>query len=270
MRRTATPIVAPDTNGPVSIRATRGAQPACCFRVRQRQAALGYLRRWRPLTLVAAETWWRPRVDFCGIRAQSRVRVRERRAAYVSAGDRPVAAACVGIAHIASGCLTIAIAVAIAYTGFFPIDNGADAFVSQLNLGRPGGTPLPFPDFLISGPVFLVASLVVALGIMALGAVEVRIGRRALRGAGYFAALSFGIAWCIVSLLLANYLGFLLAGAAAVSARWARGWFQEMDSAAVNRRWTTPHRLKDWAHPDAPAAQAPSAADPGEPGVPLD
>ena len=185
----------------------------------------------------------------------------------MSAGHRPVAAACAGIAHIASGCLTIAIAIAIAYTGFFPVDNGADAFVSQLHLGRPGYSPVPFPDWLISGPVFLVASLVVALGILALGLVEVRIGRRTLRGAGYFVALSFGIAWCIVSLLLANYLGFLLAGAAAVSARWAREWFQEMDLAAENRRWTTPHRLKDWMRPDAPAMQVPSASDPGEPGL---
>jgi hypothetical protein len=188
----------------------------------------------------------------------------------VSAADRPVAGACAGIAHIASGCVTIATAIAIAYTGFFPVDNGADAFVAQLHLGRPGFPTVPFPDFLISGPIFLVASLVVALGVMGLGAAEVRIGRRALRGVGYFAALSFGIAWCIVSLLLANYPGFLLAGAAAVSARLAREWYQERDLAAESQRWTTPHRLKDWTLPDAPAARAPSAADPGEPGVPLD
>jgi MFS family permease len=188
----------------------------------------------------------------------------------MSAGHRPVAAACTGIAHIASGCLTIAIAFAIAHTGFFPVDTGAAAFVSQLHLGRPGGTPLPFPDWLISGPVFLVASLLVALGILALGVWEVRIGRRALRGAGYFAALSFGIAWCIASLLLANYLGFLFAGAAAVSAWWAREWYRDTDLAAENGRWTTPHRLKDWTRPDAPTAQAPSASDRGEPGLPLE
>ena len=185
----------------------------------------------------------------------------------MSAGHRPVAAVCAGIAHIACGCVTIAIAIAIACTGFFPVDNRAVAFLSQLHLGRPGSLPLPFPDFLISGPVFVVASLLVALGVMAFGVVETRIGRRALRGGGYFAALSFGIAWCIVSLLLANYLGFLLAGAAAVSARWARGWFEEVDSAAVNRRWTAPHKLKDWTQPETPAAQAPSAPDPGEPGL---
>jgi hypothetical protein len=186
----------------------------------------------------------------------------------VTEGHRPVAAACAGIAHVASGCLTIAIAIAIVYTGFFPVDNGAGAFVSQLNLGRPGGTPLPFPDWLISGPVFLAASLVVALGITALGLVEVRIGRRALRGAGYFAALSFGIGWCIMSLLLAYYPGFVLAGAAAVSAWWARDWYRETDLTATNLRWTTPHRLKDWTRPDAPAAQTPSVPDPdtGAPG----
>jgi hypothetical protein len=185
----------------------------------------------------------------------------------MSAGRRPVAAACAGIAHIASGCVTIAMALLIAYTGFFPADNGAAAFVSQLRLGRPGGSPLPFPDWLISGPVFLVASLVSAIAVMALGAWEVRAGRRALRGAGYFAALSFGIAWCILSLALANYPGFLLAGAAAASAWWARGWYRDMDLAAENQRWTTPHRLKDWTRPDAPAAQDRSDPDPGEPGL---
>jgi MFS family permease len=185
----------------------------------------------------------------------------------VSAGHRPAAAAGAGIAHMASGCLTVAIAVAIAYTGFFPVDNGADAFLSQLKFGRPGGAPLPFPDWLISGPVFLVASLVVAIGMIALGVVEVRIGRRALRGTGYFAVLTFGIAWSVVSLLLANYPGFLLAGVAAVSAWWAREWYRDTDLAAENGRWTTPHHLKDWTLPDAPAAPAPPASDPGEPGL---
>jgi hypothetical protein len=184
----------------------------------------------------------------------------------VSADDRPLAAVCAGIAHIASGCVTIAIAVAIAYTGFFPVDNGADAFVSQLNLGRPGGAPLPFPDWLLSGPVFLVASILVASILVALGLVEVRIGRRALRGAGYFAALTFGIAWSVVSLLLVNYAGFLLAGVAAVSAWWAREWYRDTELAAENGRWTTPHRLKDWTLPDAPTTLAPPASDPREPG----
>lgn len=183
----------------------------------------------------------------------------------MSAGHRPVAAAGAGVAHVASGCLSIGIGIAVAYTGFFPVDTGAGAFVSQLHLGRPG-SPALVPDLPIDGPVFLIVSLTVALGIMALGVWEVRIGRRAFRGADYLGVFSFGIAWCIVSLLLANYLGFLLAGAAAVSARRARGWYRETDLAATNRRWTTPHRLKDWTLPDAPAAQAPSASDPGEPG----
>ena len=200
----------------------------------------------------------------------------------MSAGHRPVAVVCAGTAHIASGCLTILIAIAIAYTAFFPVDNGGDTFISQLNdllavpswsssplspFGRAGGVPLPFPDWLISGPVFLVASLVVALGMMALGVVEVRIGRRALRGTGYFVVLTFGIAWCIVSLLLANYLAFLLAGVAAVSAWWAREWYRDMELDADDQRWTTPHRLKDWTVPDAPAAPAPLASDPDEPGL---
>ena len=185
----------------------------------------------------------------------------------MSTRPRPIAAACAGIAHVASGCVTIVIALAIVYTGFFPVDTGAAAFVLQLHLGSPGGTPLPFPDWLISGPVFLVASIFVALGITALGVVEVRIGRRAFRGEGYFVALSFGIAWSVASLLLANYPGFLLAGVAAVSAWSAREWFRENDFAAEDRRWTTPHRFKDWTRPDAPAAQAPSASDPGEPGT---
>ncbi len=205
-------------------------------------------------------------MDVAGIRADKRVAVRERKAASVSGSHRPVAAFCAGIAHMASGCLTIAIAIAIVYTGFFPVDNGADAFLSQLHLGRPGYPPLPFPDWLISGPVFLVASLVVALGMAALGVMEVRIGRRALRGTGYFVALTFGIAWCIVSLGLANYPGFLLAGAAAVSVWWAREWYRDMDLAAENLRWVTPHRLKDWTQPDAPVAEAPSTPDPGGPG----
>jgi hypothetical protein len=209
----------------------------------------------------------RARIDFSRIRADRRVRVRERRAAYVSAGHRPVAAVCAGIAHIACGCLTIAISVAIAYTAFFPVDNGAAAFVSWLNLGRPGSPTFPFPDWLISGPVFLVASLLVALGMMALGVVEVRIGRRALRGTGYFAVLTFGIAWCVVSLLLANYPGFLLAGVAAVSAWWAREWYRDTELAAENGRWTTPHQLKDWTLPDAPAAPVPPTSDPGEAGL---
>ena len=185
----------------------------------------------------------------------------------MSAGHRPVAAVCAGIAHIASGCLTIAIAIAIVYTGFFPVDTGAAAFVSQLHLGLPGGTPLPFPDWLLSGPVFLVASILVALGMTALGLVEVRIGRRALRGTGYFAVLTFGIAWCVVSPPLANYPGFLLAGAAAVSAWWAREWYRDTELAAENGRWTTPHRLKDWTLPDAPVAQAPPTSHPDEPGL---
>ena len=185
----------------------------------------------------------------------------------MSAGHRPIAAVCAGVAHIACGCLTIAIAIAIVYTGFFPVDNGADAFLSQLKFGSPGGVPLPFPDWLISGPVFLVASLVVALGMMALGVVEVRIGRRAFRGTGYFVVLTFGIAWCIVSLLLANYPGFLLAGVAAVSAWWARAWFRDTELAATDERWTTPHHVKDWMLPDAPAAPAPLASDPDEPGL---
>jgi len=188
----------------------------------------------------------------------------------VSAGHRPVAAFCAGIAHMASGCLTIAIAIAIVYTGFFPVDTGAAAFVSQLYLGRPGGTPLPFPDWLLSGPVFLVASILVALGMTALGLVEVKIGRRALRGTGYFAVLTFGVAWSVVSLLLANYPGFLLAGVAAVSAWWAREWYRDTELAAENGRWTTPHRLKDWTLPDVPAAQAPPNSGPGEPGLPPD
>jgi hypothetical protein len=143
--------------------------------------------------------------------------------------------------------------------------------VSQLSFGRPGGFPTYLLDqgfegtVSVDGPAFLIVSLVVAFGIMALGVLEVKVGRRALGGRSYFVALSFGIAWCIVSLALANHLGFLLARAAAVSARRARGWFQEMDSAAVDRRWSTPHRIKDWMQPDAPAAQAPSASDSGEP-----
>ena len=185
----------------------------------------------------------------------------------MSAGNRPVAASCAGIAHIASGCLTIAIAIAIVYTGFFPVDTGADTFISQLYLGRPGGTPLPFPDWLLSGPVFLVASLLTALGMMALGLVEVKIGRRALRGTSYFAVLTFGIAWSVGSLLLANYLGFLLAGVAAVSAWWAREWYRDTELAAENGRWTTPHRLTDWTLPDAPAAPVPPASEPDEPGL---
>jgi hypothetical protein len=140
-----------------------------------------------------------------------------------------------GLAHIASGCVTIAIAIAIAYIGFVPIDNGADAFLSRLNFGHPGSTSIHLEGFPLDGPALLIVSIVVALGVLALGFAEVGIGRRALRGAGYFAALSFGIAWCALSLLLASYLGFLLAGTASVCVWWAREWYREMDLAAAKQ-----------------------------------
>jgi len=188
----------------------------------------------------------------------------------VSVGHRPVAVVIAGVAHIASGCVTIVGAVAIAYAGFVPTDPrvvSSDFFMYQV---KPGRSWTDLDAILIEATAFLVISLVVALCAAALGVAEVRIGRRAMQGTGYFAAVSFGIAWCILSFLLANYAGFLLAGVAAVSAWLARDWFREVDFAARDEVWSTPHRFKDWTLPDAPEPQAPSTTDPDQPELPPD
>jgi hypothetical protein len=98
----------------------------------------------------------------------------------------------------------------------------------------------PYEIISIPAPVVFVVTLLFAIVILMLAIVELRAGRRALRGEDYFGVTAIGVIWAIAWTILGNYPGAVAAAGAAVLARLSREWFRALSYQPHLRAQMTP------------------------------
>ena len=130
--------------------------------------------------------------------------------------------------------MTVALAGSTVMSWFFPRE------IRSVIINRPDSGPYEITSNLFPAPVVFVVTLVFALVILMLALVELRAGRRALRGEDYFGVTAIGVIWAIAWTILGNYPGAVAAAGAAVLARLSREWFRALSYQPHLRAQMTP------------------------------